>query len=71
MSRADGAVRVGLVEGGLHPLEPEGELAPEEDEHPGDLQRVGGDHDPLDQLVGIPLDEQVVLEGRRLATRRR
>ena len=31
------------------------------------LERVGGDEHALDQLVGIPLDEQVVLEGGRLA----
>ena len=67
MSAPDGPVGVGVVEGGLHPLEAEGELAPDEDEHPGDLQGVGGDEHALDQLVGVPLDEQVVLEGGRLA----
>ena len=67
MSAAHRAVRVGLVERRLHPLEAEGELAPDEDEHLGDLQRVGGDEHALDELVGIALDEQVVLEGGRLA----
>ncbi len=67
MSLPDRAVAVGLVEGGLHPLEAEGELAADEDEHLGDLEGVGGDEHALDQLVGIPLDEQVVLEGGRLA----
>ena len=62
----DGAVGVGVVEGGLHPLEAEGELAPDEDEHLGDLQRVGGYHHAFDELMGITLHQQVVLEGGRL-----
>ena len=65
--RPDRAVPVGVVEGGLHPLEAEGELAPDVDEHLGDLQGVGGDDHALDELVGVALDQQVVLEGGRLA----
>ena len=67
MSGPDRPVGVGVVEGGLHPLEAEGELAPDEDEGPGHLERVGGDEHAFDELVGVPLDEQVVLEGGRLA----
>ncbi len=63
---AHGPVGVGIVECGLDPFEPQGELAPDEDEHLGDLQRVGGDDHTLDELVGVAFDEQVVLEGGRL-----
>ena len=67
MSRAHRAVGVGVVEGGLDPLEPEGELAADVDEGLRHLQGVGGDEHALDELVGVALDQQVVLEGGRLA----
>ena len=67
MSRAERAVRVGLVAGLLQPLEAEGELAAAEDEGLRGADRVGGDDRPLDDLVRVALDEQVVLERRRLA----
>ena len=67
MSLADRPVRVGLVQGLLDPLEAEGELAADVDEGLGHLQGVGGDEHALDQLVGVALDQQMVLEGGRLA----
>ena len=60
------AVRVGVVDRGQHPLEAEGELATDEDERPRDLERPGRDDDPFDQLVGVSLHEEAVLEGRGL-----
>jgi len=60
-------VGVGVVHRLGHPLEAEGELAADIDERLGDLECVGGDEYALDQLVRVALDEQVVLEGRRLA----
>jgi hypothetical protein len=50
---ADGSMGVRVVEGSLHPLEAESELPPNEDEDPGDLQRVGGNDHTLDELVRI------------------
>ena len=64
--RADRAVRVGLVEGLLQPLEPEGELAAQVDEGLADLEGVGRDQHALEDLVRVALYEHVVLEGRRL-----
>ena len=64
---AERAVLVGLVARLLQALEPEGELAPAEDEGLLGADRVGRDRRPLDDLVRVALDEQVVLEGRRLA----
>ena len=60
-------MRVRVVERCLHAFEPEGELTADVDERLGDLQGVGGDHHAFDQLVWVALDQQVVLEGRRLA----
>jgi hypothetical protein len=60
-------VRVGVVQRLPAPLEPEGELAAQVDEGLGDLQRVGRDEHALDDLVRVALDEEVVLEGGRLA----
>src|SRR5579875_46946 len=56
------SVLVGLVHGLGEPLEAEGELAPAEDEGLGRPDRVGGDDGPLDDLVGVSLDEEMVLE---------
>ena len=64
---AKGAVRVRLVAGLLQALETQGELAPAVDEGKLGPGRVGRDRRPLDDLVRIALDEQVILEGRRLA----
>ena len=63
---AERAVFVGVVDGLLDALETERELAAHEDEDRRDLQRVGRDDDALDQLVRIALEQQVVLERRRL-----
>ena len=64
--RTDGTVRIRVVHGLLHPLEPEGELPADVDEGLADLQRVGGDEHPFEDLVRVVLDEHVVLERRRL-----
>ena len=53
---------VRVVDGLLDSLETERELATQEDEDLTHLQRVRGDDDALDQLVGIAFDEEVVLE---------
>ena len=48
-----------VVDGLLDSLETERELATQEDEDLTHLQRVRGDDDALDQLVGIAFDEMV------------
>ena len=61
------AVLVGFVERALDALEPEGELAAHVDEGARRLDGVGGDEHALDELMGVALDQQVVLEGGGLA----
>ncbi len=58
---------VGLVDGGLHPFQAEGELTADVDEHLGGPDGVRADDDALDELVRITLEEEVVLEGGGLA----
>src|SRR2546421_7183654 len=57
---------VRLVYGAPEPLVPQGELAPDVHERLMALDRERGDDGALDQLVRVPLQEHVVLEGGRL-----
>ncbi len=67
MLRADVAGRVGLVEGGGDALLGQGHLAPDVEEGLAAADRVAGEQDALDQLVGIALHEDAVLVGAGLA----
>ena len=67
MPAAERAVSVGVVAGLGETLEPERELPATEDEGAPDTDRVRRDRGPLDDLVWVTLDQQVVLERRRLA----
>src|SRR5206468_9790909 len=64
---ADGPEGVRLVDGGGQALETEGELAAHEYEGLAGSDRVGADERALDDLVGVLLQEHVVLEGAGLA----
>src|SRR5438477_940731 len=63
----DHPAAVGLLHGLGHALEPQRELPAHVDEDLGCSDGVGGDEAALDDLVRDLLDEEVVLERRRLA----
>ena len=67
MRSADGAVGVGLVEGGLEPFDGQRELAADVQEDLVGADGVGADQRAFDELVGVALHQGVILEGGRLA----
>ncbi len=56
---------VRVIERLLHTFESQGKLSADVDEGLVHLERVGGDDDALDQLMGVAFNEKVVLESSR------